>query len=103
MSELICVTNRTLCSGDFLRRIEQIAQAKSDRIILREKDLSDSDYAALAEPVMEICRKYGVICTLHGHPEAALRLGAKSVHLPDIAMIFPALASVTGTLFSPSN
>lgn len=82
MSELICITNRTLCSGDFLSRIEQIAQSKPDRIILREKDLSDSDYASLAEQVMDICRKYSVICTLHGHPEAALRLGAKSVHLP---------------------
>ncbi len=82
MSELICITNRTLCSDDFLSRIEQIAHSKPDRIILREKDLSDSDYASLAEQVVDICRKYSVICTLHGHPEAALRLGVKSVHLP---------------------
>lgn len=82
MSELICITNRALCEGDFLSRIEQIAAAHPDRIILREKDLSEADYAALAEQVTEICRQYGVTCTLHGHPKAAQRLGAQSLHLP---------------------
>lgn len=82
MSELICITDRLLCKEDFLSRIGKTASGKPDRIILREKDLSDADYAALAEKVTEICRRYGVTCTLHGHPETALRLGAESVHLP---------------------
>ena len=91
MSELICLTDSTLCSDDFLGRIEKIAAAKPDRIILREKALSDDAYAALAKDVTEICRRYGVRCTLHGHPEAALRLGAESVHLP-----LPLLRSLDG-------
>lgn len=82
MSELICVTNRVSCNDDFLSRIEKIAAAHPDRIILREKDLSESEYAALAEKVLAICRRYGVTCTLHSHPEAAQRLGAESLHLP---------------------
>ena len=82
MSELICITNRALCKDDFLSRIGQIAAAHPDRIILREKDLPEPEYTALAEQVMEICRKYGVTCTLHSHPEAAQKLGAQSLHLP---------------------
>ena len=55
--ELICITNRALCADDFLRRIEQIAAAKPDRIILREKDLSESDYEALAADVLTVCKR----------------------------------------------
>lgn len=37
---MICVTNRKLCRGDFLERIEQLAAGGADAILLREKDLS---------------------------------------------------------------
>ena len=93
MSDIICITNRRLCMDEFLSRIGQIAAAHPDRIILREKDLPDRDYAALAQQVTEICRQHGVTCTLHSHPEAAQQLGAQSLHLP-----LPVLKALSGDL-----
>lgn len=82
MCEIICVTNRGLCSGDFLRRIEDIARCGVHSIILREKDLSEEDYFSLAKDVIAVCEKYGVRCTLHSFVGAAITLKAKSIHLP---------------------
>ena len=52
MFKLFWVTDRTLCPGDFLSRLEAIAKARPDGIILREKDLAPEDYRALAAEVM---------------------------------------------------
>ncbi len=82
MSEIICITNRKLCKGSFLGQIEKIAAARPDRIVLREKDLSEAEYTVLAKQVMEICDKYEVSCTLHNFVEAAAMLVAKNIHLP---------------------
>lgn len=57
-----------------------MAQPKG--IILREKDLPEREYKALAEVVMQICREHGVPCVLHSFVEAALELGAEAIHLP---------------------
>lgn len=78
MCKLICVTNRGLVKGDFLRQLERIAAAKPDSIILREKDLPLSEYTALAGEIMELCRCCGVKCILHSHPD----LGVSAMHLP---------------------
>lgn len=56
MSEIICVTNRSLCGGDFLLQLEKIAAARPDRIILREKDMDPEKYKMLANDVMSLCR-----------------------------------------------
>ena len=82
MSEIICVTNRSLCGGDFLLQLEKIAAARPDRIILREKDMDPEKYKMLANDVMSLCRKYGVKCTLHTFAKQAVQLGAESIHLP---------------------
>ena len=37
MSDILCVTNRSLCKEDFLVRIEKIAKTEAAGIILREK------------------------------------------------------------------
>ena len=50
----ICVTNRLLCQEDFLSRVQKIAAAGADAILLREKDLSETQYAILAKQVQEI-------------------------------------------------
>lgn len=82
MSEIICVTNRKLCTDDFFDRIEAAAQCGIDRIILREKDLSEQEYAKLAKRVLGICRKYDVPCVLHSFIGAAEQLEAERIHLP---------------------
>ena len=82
MSEIICVTNRSLCGGDFLTQIEKIAAARPKAIILREKDMSPEEYTELARNVIEVCSKYGTHCILHNFTETALELGVKAIHLP---------------------
>ena len=82
MFKIICVTNRNLCDGDFLKQMKKIAIGKPDAVILREKDLSEEDYSSLAEKVMDICGEAQVRCILHSYASAAASLGADSLHLP---------------------
>ena len=82
MSDILCVTNRQLCSGAFLMQMEKIAEARPAGIILREKDLPEAEYMELAGNVMKLCARAGVPCILHSFPAAARRLHAKAIHLP---------------------
>ena len=82
MSDILCVTSRTLCREDFLTRIERIAACRPAGIILREKDLTSGEYASLAARVMEVCARYGVKCILHSFVDAAIRLHGDAIHLP---------------------
>lgn len=85
MCKLIAVTNRKLCSKNFLEQIKTLAENDVDQIILREKDMSERDYGKLAVQVMEICRLYGTSCILHTHFGVAKRLDADGIHLPLLA------------------
>ena len=82
MSNLICITNRKLCSNNFSDQIEMIASAHPKAIVLREKDLSEKEYEQLARQVMQICQKHGTQCILHSFSNVAIALGAVAVHMP---------------------
>ena len=82
MSDLICITNRKLCSNNFLDQIEMIASAHPKAIVLREKDLSEKEYEQLARQVMQIYQKHGTQCILHSFSNVAIALGAVAVHMP---------------------
>ena len=82
MSDLICITNRKLCSNNFSDQIEKIASAHPKAIVLREKDLSEKEYEQLARQVMQICQKHGTQCILHSFSNVAIALGAEAVHMP---------------------
>ena len=81
MSDIVCVTARKLCSGDFLEQLGRVAEAEPRFIILREKDLSEEEYTALAQKAGEICKGRTKLM-LHYFWRAALSLGADSIHLP---------------------
>ena len=81
-SDIICVTDRKLCRGDFLEQVERIAEGRPAAIILREKDLSEMEYEKLAARVMEICRRADVSCVLHSFAATATRLSAEAIHMP---------------------
>ena len=81
-SDIICVTNRKLCREHFLTRIGRVAACRPAAVILREKDLSPSEYEALARQVMQICMEYGVPCVLHSFADTARLLGAQALHVP---------------------
>ena len=82
MSDILCVTSRNLCKEDFLARIRRIAVCHPAGIILREKDLPEAEYRALANQVMSICAEHGVKCILHSFVDAAIDLNADAIHLP---------------------
>lgn len=82
MSDILCVTDRSLCREDFLTRVEKLAAARPAGIILREKDLTEAEYRCLAREVLALCRAHGVPCILHSFVQAALALGGKEIHLP---------------------
>lgn len=80
--KMLAVTNRKLCEGDFLERVERVAAKGPKGIVLREKDLDCGEYIELAGKVMEICRRYNVACILHSWADAARELGCRRIHLP---------------------
>lgn len=88
---MICITDRTLCPDDFPERIRKIAAARPDAIILREKDLSASNYWLLARQCRDICAEEGTRLVLHSHWEAAQTLGIAELH-----MTFPAFLRRSG-------
>lgn len=79
----ICVTNRRLCHGSFSKQLERIAAGgTADAVLLREKDLPETEYYVLAKTVMRICEDAGLPCILHTFHRAAAELGCSRIHLP---------------------
>lgn len=78
---LILVTNRTLCKGDFLQRIQQLAKGKPHAIMLREKDLSLDKYEALAKKVMALCQANGVSLIINQNISVAVNMKLPNIHL----------------------
>lgn len=82
LSRTIAVTNRHLCARPFLRQMETVLAARPHAVILREKDLLESEYRALARKLIPLCEGAGVPCYLHGHYlEVACQLGCPNIHL----------------------
>ena len=81
MYKNICVTNRHLVEGDFLKQLAKVAEGGCDAIILREKDLSEAEYEKLAEQALKVCEIHGTKCILHTYIEAAIRQKAEAIHL----------------------
>lgn len=77
---IIAVTNRSLCDHPFSEQIERVCRVHPQNIILREKDLDDTEYERLALNVSDICKMYNVPLTLHMHEHAALKIGARRIH-----------------------
>lgn len=77
---VIAVTNRKLCTDNFVLRVREILSAEPFEVILREKDLSDDEYCDLAKEIIEENNEYKKILALN-RPEIALELGIENVHL----------------------
>lgn len=95
MFEIICVTDRKSCREDYFARLDKIAAAKPDRIILREKELSNTDYTIFAEKSIKICRKYNIPCSIHTYADTAEKLGAGDIHIP-MAVLRSFSGNITG-------
>lgn len=89
MYKLLAITNRHLCSNNFLEKIQDICKLNEKRtkiqsvsIVLREKDLSEKEYKDLAAKVLKICKKNNTECILHTYYKVARELNCKKIHLP---------------------
>lgn len=80
--KIIAISDTHACKGDFLTRIERLARAKVDALILREKDMRENDYYDLAKEVLKICKKHKLVCFLHTFDKVALKLNHRYFHCP---------------------
>lgn len=80
--QIIAISDKSACKGDFLKRIERLARAKVDALILREKEMRENDYYDLAKEVLKICKKHKLVCFLHTFDKVALKLGHRYFHCP---------------------
>lgn len=78
MFELICVTSRVLCADDLIARIRALAVAGADKVILREKDLPEHAYLALARQALAAG---GEKVILHHFPAVCEALQAPRLHV----------------------
>ncbi len=85
MCKIICVTELSLCS-DVKERFELLADSGIDAVVLRAKELSESEYLSLAKTALDIFAPKGVRVILHSFTKAALTLGTGSIHLPVSAL-----------------
>ena len=79
---VIAVTNRKLSSRPFLEQMERVCKLHPRAVILREKDLSEEEYAELAVQILTLCKQYEVPCMLHTYLETARKLQHPYIHLP---------------------
>ena len=59
-SDIICVTNKSICEKNgvlFFEQIKKVAETRPLAIVLREKDLSLEEYRELAGKVSKMCRE----------------------------------------------
>ena len=86
----VCITNRKLVrTEEFLPQIARILEKDPDWLVLREKDLTEEEYGRLAEQVIELCEKKGMLhkLALHKYWRVAKECGIKSIHMPLGALV----------------
>lgn len=93
----IVITNRSLVSGDYLEQIKYALSLHPYSLILREKDLSEEEYFALAETILALCNKEGVQFFIHSHVNRAKELGYPNIHIGigDLPLIGPAFSQIS--------
>lgn len=77
--KIICVTNRKLCPIPLEEQLGLLAKKGITRVILREKDLPEEEYAALAKRVLGVPE---IESFIHNFPNVARELSVKKIHLP---------------------
>ena len=77
--KIICVTNRKLCANPLEQQLDFLAKKGITRVILREKDLPEEEYAELAKRVLGVPE---IELFIHYFPSVARELSVKKIHLP---------------------
>ncbi|MGN1115168.1 MAG: thiamine phosphate synthase [Candidatus Ornithomonoglobus sp.] len=74
-NKLICITSRSICGDDFVRRVRDILDMDIP-VILREKDLTEKEYFKL----LNLIGRQDIIA--HSFLDAAREFGCAGIHLP---------------------
>ena len=82
---LFVVTCSDLCKDNFLTRIEKIAISHPDRIILREKQMTENVYRTFAYHCYSLCKLYNVNFSVNGFVNIAREIRS------DLHISFPVL------------
>ena len=82
MSRNICITNRKLTHRPLSEQVERAIEAGADMVIVREKDLTEMEYADLMRQIVPLCRRKGVPAVYHTFLKTASEQKAQAVHLP---------------------
>lgn len=92
--KIVAITNRHLAPSHFWDQLQKIAASDIDSIVLREKDLSEEDYAEFALRALQLCSVNHKECVLHHFGKAAVRL-----HVPRIQCSLDYLKTHTSLTF----
>lgn len=76
----ICITNRHLCNADFYETVKKACET-ADMVILREKDLTETEYRELALKVKEICAENSTDFCINKYISVARELGCDALQL----------------------
>lgn len=79
--DLIIITNRTLCRGDYLKRLAYLTGLDINSVILREKDITKAEYFNLAEAVLSICKRNNKELYIHSFYDIARQLNCMNLHI----------------------
>jgi len=86
MPRLYVITDRKACAPRPLAEVvREILEAGVRAVQLREKDMPDSAYLALAASVADLCRSFDARLFLNSRTRIAREVGAAGVHLPSTA------------------
>ena len=74
---ILCVTQKNLALDDFFIRIEKILSTRPYGLILREKQMQESEYTQLANEVYSLCIRYKTDLFLNADISFTLKLAKK--------------------------
>ena len=97
--QLLAITDRLgVPSGrSLVSAVEAALAGGVDAVQLREKDLLDAEFVALAIELRALTSRHGAALLINGRPDIAREIGADGVHLPSaIAEVSAARAALGG-------
>ena len=81
--KLYAITDRGLCAPRTLYDVvHSLLDVGVSAIQLREKDLNDTEYIKLAEPLCRLCHTYSAQLFINSRIKIAMDIGADGLHLP---------------------
>ena len=81
--KLYAITDRQLCVPRTLYdTIHDLLDVGVSAIQLREKDLNDTEFIKLAEPLCQLCHTYSAQFFINSRIKIAMNVGADGLHLP---------------------